>query len=91
MLVLTRKADQGIVINGDIVVTVLEVAGERVKLGIRAPRNVAVVRQELAAQVRRENLAAARWGRLPPAVRPALQGLLAGRRPLPHHTPAGRQ
>lgn len=47
MLVLTRKIDQGIVIAGNIVIRVLGVERDRVKIGISAPLNVTVLRQEL--------------------------------------------
>jgi carbon storage regulator CsrA len=47
MLVLTRKIDQGIIISGNIVVRVLGVERDRVKIGISAPLNVTVLRQEL--------------------------------------------
>ena len=47
MLVLSRKAKQEIVIGSDIVVTVISVKGNRVKIGIEAPNDVRVVRQEL--------------------------------------------
>jgi len=47
MLILTRKVDQGIVIQGNIVVTVLRVEKDRVKLGISAPTEITVLRDEL--------------------------------------------
>ncbi len=47
MLVLTRKVDQGIRLGNDIVITVLRVRGNQVRLGITAPRDVRVVRDEL--------------------------------------------
>ena len=47
MLVLTRKIDQGIVISGNIIVRVLGVERDRVKIGISAPLNITVLRQEL--------------------------------------------
>jgi carbon storage regulator len=47
MLVLTRKANESIVINGDITLTVVEVRGNRVKLGIVAPQEVPVMRREI--------------------------------------------
>ena len=47
MLVLTRKIDQGIVISGNIYVRVLGVERDRVKIGISAPLDVPVLRQEL--------------------------------------------
>jgi carbon storage regulator CsrA len=47
MLILTRKVDQGIIIQGNIVVTVLRVEKDRVKLGISAPTDITVLRDEL--------------------------------------------
>lgn len=52
MLVLSRKVGEEIVIDGDIVLTVVEVNGNRVKIGIRAPREKVVVRGELVGQGR---------------------------------------
>ncbi len=47
MLVLTRHANQSIMIGTDVVVTVLEVRGDQVRLGITAPRSVDVHREEI--------------------------------------------
>ena len=47
MLVLTRHANQSIMIGADVVVTVLEVRGDQVRLGISAPRSVGVHREEV--------------------------------------------
>ncbi len=47
MLVLTRRSNQSIMIGKDIVVTVLEVRGEQVRIGIKAPREVEVHREEV--------------------------------------------
>ena len=58
MLVLTRKAQESLVIDGRIVVTILEVDGDRVKVGIQAPREISVLRQELCDAVRAENVQA---------------------------------
>ena len=58
MLVLTRKPDQSIIIGSDIEITVLEVRGEQVRLGIRAPRTVTVHRKEVFEQIRQENIEA---------------------------------
>lgn len=71
MLILTRKVEQGIVIDGNILVRVLAVDGERVKIGVEAPRSIAVLREELLTEVAGENQAAAR-----PADRSALAGQL---------------
>ena len=59
MLVLARKVGQQIVIGDEIEVTVLEVRGEQVRLGINAPRSIAVHRKELLMQVADENVRAA--------------------------------
>ena len=60
MLVLTRKPDQSIMVGNDIEITILEVRGEQVRLGIRAPRTVSVHRKEVFEQIKQEsNLAAA--------------------------------
>lgn len=56
MLVLTRKVHQSIVIGDGIEVVVLEVRGEQVRLGIKAPQNVAVHRKEIYDQIRDENV-----------------------------------
>lgn len=47
MLVLSRKKNESIVINNDIVITVVEVRGDKVRLGIVAPREVSVHRSEV--------------------------------------------
>jgi len=47
MLVLSRKKNESIVINSDIVITVVEIRGDKVRLGINAPKNVPVHRQEV--------------------------------------------
>lgn len=56
MLVLTRKPDQSIIIGEDVEIIVLEVRGDQVRLGIRAPRHIAVHRKEVFEQIRQENL-----------------------------------
>jgi len=59
MLVLTRKAGEGITIGADIRVVVLEVKAGQVRLGIEAPRTVHVHRDEIYAKIRDENKKAA--------------------------------
>ena len=54
MLVLTRKVSQSIVIGDGIEVVVLEVRGEQVRLGIKAPKNVTVHRKEIYEQISQE-------------------------------------
>ncbi len=58
MLVLTRRKNQSIVIGDDIVITVLEVKGDQIRLGITAPRDVQVYREELLAALKDANTSA---------------------------------
>lgn len=62
MLVLSRKCEQSLLLGDDIVVTVLGIDGDRVKLGIEAPRSVAVLRQEVYQQLHSSNTSAAQTG-----------------------------
>jgi carbon storage regulator len=62
VLVLTRKTEQGIIIDGHTLVRVLAVDGERVKLGIEAPAYIAVLREELVREVEGANREAAEAG-----------------------------
>jgi len=59
VLVLTRRANQSIMIGNDVVVTVLDVRGDQVRIGIRAPRSVTVHREEVYAELAKANQAAA--------------------------------
>ncbi len=65
MLVLTRKENQGILIGSDITVTVINIDGDKIRLGIDAPKNVRVIRQELTAEIGQENKMAARSAYFP--------------------------
>ncbi|CAB4347621.1 unannotated protein [freshwater metagenome] len=56
MLVLSRKTNQSIMIGDEIEITVLSVSGEKVRLGIKAPREVPVYRDEVYAQVAAQQL-----------------------------------
>ena len=58
MLVLTRKPDQSIMVGNEIEITILEVRGEQVRVGIRAPKNVAVHRKEVFDLILEANRAA---------------------------------
>ncbi len=66
MLVLTRKPDQQILIEGGITLTLLEVDGNRVRIGIDAPPHVRIMRGELAAEIE--------MGKEPAWARPAPKG-----------------
>jgi carbon storage regulator len=54
MLVLSRKSNESIIIRNDIVVTVLDIRGDRVRLGIEATRTVPVHRRDVYDAIRRE-------------------------------------
>jgi len=59
MLVLTRKKKQSLMLGDEIEIQVLEVNGDQVRLGVRAPRSLRVLRKEIYAAVDSENKAAA--------------------------------
>lgn len=59
MLVLTRKRDESIIIGDEIRVTVVDVRGDQVKLGIDAPRSIPVHREEIYKEIQAENRRAA--------------------------------
>jgi carbon storage regulator len=59
MLVLSRQRDESIIIGDNIVVTVVDVRGDKVRLGIEAPREVSVHRREVYEAIQRENQQAA--------------------------------
>lgn len=58
MLALTRKKGESLVINNNIEVTILEIRGDQIKLGISAPRDVSIYRKEVYLQIQEENKAA---------------------------------
>ena len=60
MLVLTRKANQSIMIGDDIEVSVLSVMGEKVRIGIQAPRDIPVYRREVYLEIQAEGGPSAR-------------------------------
>lgn len=55
MLALSRKKNEALVINNNIEITVLEIKGEQVKLGISAPKEVPVYRKEVYVQIQEAN------------------------------------
>lgn len=58
MLALSRKKGESLILNNNIEVTVLEIKGEQVKLGISAPKEVPVYRKEVYTQIQEANKAA---------------------------------
>jgi carbon storage regulator len=59
MLVLSRHRDESIMIGDDIVITIVDIRGDKVRLGINAPSDVPVHRQEVYEAIQRENRNAA--------------------------------
>jgi carbon storage regulator len=62
MLILTRRPGERVVIGGEVLVTVMEVSGQTVRLGIAAPDGVPIYREEIWLAVKEENRAAAQAG-----------------------------
>ncbi len=60
MLVLTRKSNEAIKLGDDIIITVVEIKGNQVRLGIAAPANIRVYRKELYDRIKKENLLSSR-------------------------------
>ncbi len=54
MLVLSRQKDESIIIGDDVVITIVDVRGDKVRLGINAPRNISVHRKEVYEAIQRE-------------------------------------
>jgi carbon storage regulator len=61
MLVLTRKTGEGIIIGDDIKITVVELKGGGVRIGIDAPREMKIHRQEVFDRIKQENKEAIQW------------------------------
>ena len=60
MLALTRKKGESLVVNNNIEITVLEIRGDQIKIGISAPKNVPVYRKEVYLQIQKENEASSK-------------------------------
>jgi len=56
MLVLTRKSGESINLGDDITITIVEIKGNSVRLGIKAPANLKIYRKELYEKIKQENL-----------------------------------
>lgn len=61
MLVLTRKLGEGIVIGDDVTITIVEMKGGNVRIGIEAPREKKIYRQEIFDRIVEENRDASHW------------------------------
>lgn len=59
MLALSRKKDEAVIINDDIEITIIEIKGDKVKIGISAPKSVPIYRKEVYMQIQNANKEAA--------------------------------
>lgn len=62
MLILSRKVDEKIKIGDDVTITIIDIHGDQVKIGIEAPKDIKVFRQEVFDAIKRENKAAVTSG-----------------------------
>lgn len=76
MLVLSRKPGESILIGDDIEISIVEVRGDTVRIGINAPRNITILRQELLAEVAKTNIEAVSTARDAEGI---LKSLLSGK------------
>jgi carbon storage regulator len=77
MLVLSRQRDESIIIGDNIIITIVDIRGDKVRLGIEAPTEIPVHRQEVYEAIQRENAKAQEDGRPP-------------RRPAPKEKPVAK-
>ncbi len=61
MLILTRKKDESIILDGQIEIKVIEIEDGKVKIGIEAPRDIDIVRKELYKKIEEENITAVEY------------------------------
>jgi carbon storage regulator len=85
MLVLSRQRDETIIIGDSIEVTVVDIRGDKVRLGINAPKEVTVHRKEVYEAIRRENRAAAQ---VKPEDLPGVEKIIPRDKPAGAETPA---
>lgn len=78
MLILTRRIGEALMINDDITITVLNVRGQQVRLGINAPKSVAVHREEIYQRIRHEKQP------VQPGIEPGFSGKVAAERKAAH-------
>ncbi len=74
MLALSRKLNESIIVGNDIEITILEIKGEQVKVGVKAPKSVPVYRKELYVQIQESNKEAVNIGINPEALKELLKG-----------------
>jgi carbon storage regulator len=76
MLALSRKVNESIMLGNDIEVTILEIKGDQVKVGIKAPKTVPIFRKEIYLQIEEENKKAAEQTADRETIEKALDSLL---------------
>ena len=82
MLVLSRHRDESIIIGDDVVITIVDIRGDKVRLGINAPQDIPVHRREVYEAIQRENQKASRLK--PGDAQPLADG---GNTPIPGSSP----
>ena len=80
MLVLSRKVDQKIKIGDDIEITIIDVSGDMVKIGVEAPRNVRILRNEVYEEVQRQNKEALIKAEIPEKLREIIKNQDGGQK-----------
>jgi carbon storage regulator len=80
MLVLSRKIDQKIKIGDDIEITIIDVSGDMVKIGIEAPRDVRILRNEVYEEVQRQNKEALIRAKIPEKLREIIKNQDGGQK-----------
>jgi len=78
MLVLARQRDEAVIIGGDIEVTVVDIRGDKVRLGITAPKHIAVHRKEIYDMIKKESAAAAHAATADPFLQAAIEEAMLG-------------
>jgi len=66
VLVLTRKKEQSIIIGDNIEITIVDIQGDQVRIGINAPKNITIHRKEVYLEIQEENKRAAESKAIPP-------------------------
>jgi len=79
MLVLARKIDEKIKIGDDIEITIVDITGDTVRIGIEAPRTVRILRHEVYEEIVKQNMEASKQTEIPQE----LQKILSNKKPWP--------
>ncbi|NLK43516.1 MAG: carbon storage regulator CsrA [Tissierellia bacterium] len=74
MLILTRKKDESIILDGRIEIKIIEIEDGKVKIGIEAPRDIDIIRKELYKKVEEENITAIKYNYKPEDIKKLFTG-----------------